>query len=177
MVQYFIKNKSEVYEMFQQFDRDVLTLVRATRKTNNIIWIHSDCGEFNSAKVREYAISVGIQCTTTCPYAPEQNGVIERSWRTIGEAATAMLLTSGLSEAYWEEARKCAGFTYNRLPRKGNELEKSPYELFFNRQPPIAYFRIFGSTAYVHKPIKNKNHSAKAWKGILVGCESSFQQG
>jgi len=88
-----------------------------------------------------------------------------------------MLLTSGLSETYWEEARKCAGFTYNRLPRKGNELQKSPYELFFNRQPHIAYFKIFGSTAYVHKPIKNKDHSAKAWKGIFVGYESSFQQG
>jgi hypothetical protein len=177
VVQYFIQNKSEVYERFKQFNDDVLTLVRSVTNTNKVIWIHSDCGEFNSSKVREYAINAGIQCTTTCLYTPEQNGVIERSWRTIGEAATAMLLTAGLSETYWEEARRCAGFIYNRLPRKGNDINKSPFEVFFNKKPHINYFKVFGSIAYVHKPNKTKDHGAKAWKGVFVGYESSHQQG
>jgi len=177
IVQYFMKNKSDVYEIFQQFNLEVLTLVRSLSTNNKIIWVHSDCGEFHSTRVREYAIKAGIQCTTTCPYSPEQNGVIERSWRTIGEAATAMLFTAGLSETYWEEARKCAGFVYNRLPRKGNDLNKSPYEVFFNKKPHISYFHVFGSTAFVHKPYRIKDHSAKAWKGILVGYESNRPQG
>jgi hypothetical protein len=177
IVQYFMRNKSDVYDLFKQFNEEVIALVRSTTTTNKVIWIHSDCGEFNSQKVREYAINSGIQCSTTCPYSPEQNGVIERSWRTLGEAATAMLLTSGLSETYWEEARKCAGFIHNRLPRKGNASEKSPYEIFFNKKLHIGYFKVFGSTAYVHKPSKSKDHGAKAWKGILVGYESNHQQG
>ena len=126
--------------------------MRSVNNTNRVIWIHSDCGEFNSDKVRDYAVKAGIQCTTTCPFSPEQNGVIERSWRTIGEAATAMLLTAGLSEAYWEEARRCAGFTHNRLPRKGIEANKSLFEVIFNKKPHINYFKVFGSIAYVHKP-------------------------
>jgi len=51
---------------------------------------------------------VGIELTATCQYTPEQNMVIERVWRTIGESAIAMLLTASLSEIYWDEARNTA---------------------------------------------------------------------
>ena len=68
-------------------------------------------------------------------------------------------------------------FFYKRLPGKGNDQNMSPYKLFFNRKPHISYFKIFGSTAYVHKPINNKDHSAKAWKGILVGYDHPFNKG
>ena len=51
----------------------------------------------------------------TCPYTPEHNAVIERIWRTISEAAIAMLLTAELPEKFWQEARKCAGHVYNRM--------------------------------------------------------------
>ena len=59
---------------------------------------------------------VRIELTTTCPYKPEQNMVIERVWETIGESAIAMLLTASLSEVFWEEARSTAYFLYNLYP-------------------------------------------------------------
>jgi len=57
--------------------------------------------------------SVGIELTTTCPYTSEQNMVIERVWKIIGELAIAMLLTSSLTEIFWEAARNTAWSTYN----------------------------------------------------------------
>jgi transposase InsO family protein len=105
-----MRNKSDVYDLFKQFNEEVIALVRSTTTTNKVIWIHSDCGEFNSQKVREYAINSGIQCSTTCPYSPEQNGVIERSWRTLGETATVMLL-HGVNQ----HTSKDFAYTYQKL--------------------------------------------------------------
>ena len=45
-------------------------------------------------------------------------------------------------------------------------------EVFFINKSRISYFHVF-----VHKPNMIKNHSAKAWKGILEGYESNHQQG
>ena len=33
---------------------------------------------------------------------------------------------------------------------------KSPYELWFDRKPRIKHFRVIGSTAYVHIPMKKR---------------------
>ena len=81
------------------------------RQTNNLrgdlqhIFLNTDMGECTSHSTIAYLKSVGVELSTTCPYTPEQNMVIERVWRTIGESAIAMLLTSSLSEIFWEEAR------------------------------------------------------------------------
>ena len=39
----------------------------------------------------------------------------------------------------------------------------------FGRKPHIRHFKVFGVYAYVHIPVKNKDHSAKAQQGIFVG--------
>ena len=144
-----MKNKSDVYDLFQQYEKDVLTIIRATSTGNKMIWMHSDYGEFNLATIR-----VCYQCRNSVLYYMSictrtkwsHREKFENNWRS----SNSTILTC-LSETYWEEARNCAGFIYNRLPRKGNDLNKSPYELYFNRKAHISYFKMFGSTAYVQK--------------------------
>ena len=69
------------------------------------IFLNTDMGECTSNAIIDYLDGVGIRLTTTCPHTPEQNMIIERVWRTIGESAIAMMLTAFLTEVYWEEAR------------------------------------------------------------------------
>ena len=121
-------------------------------------------GEFNSDQVISFLNSVGVKLTTTCPHTPEQNMIIERVWRTIGESAIAMLLTADLSEPYWEEARKTACYLYNRSPSAHTETNPlSPYESYFKVKPHVKNLRVFGSTCYPTNLVNNKgNHETKA---------------
>ena len=130
-------------------------------------------GECTSDVVISFLNSVGIKLTTTCPHTPEQNMVIERVWRTIGESAIAFLLTADRSESYWEEARKTVCYLYNRSPSAHTDvIPTSPYEQYYGRKPQVTNLRVFGSTCYPTNLVKNKgNHEPKAWKGTFVGYQ------
>ena len=106
-------------------------------------------GESTSNAIIKYLNGVGITLTTTCPHTSEQNMIIERVWRTIGESAIAMMLTASLSEVYWEEARKTACYMYNRSPSTIEaNFTTSPYEMYFGVVPSVSHLKIFGSTCY-----------------------------
>jgi hypothetical protein len=99
--------------------------------------------------------------------------VIERVWRTIGKSAIAMLLTSSLSEVFWEEARSTACFLYNRSP--GAHIAShptSPYVQYYGMQPHVLHFKVFGCKCYPTRLDRPKgNHTPKAEVGIFVGYQ------
>ena len=130
-------------------------------------------GESTSHKIIDFLNTVGISLKTTCPHTPEQNMVIERVWRTIGESAIAMLLTAELSESYWEEARKTACYVYNRSPGAHDDVSPvSPYQQYYGIAPHVNHLQIFGTKCYAKNPKKDKgNHEQKAWPGIFVGYQ------
>ena len=135
-------------------------------------------GEFHSAAVRNYCHEKGILHRTTCAYSPENNGVIERAWRTISEGSIAMLLTAHLSEPYWEEARRTAGYIRNRIVGGQPSVDpKSPYEKFFGVKPHIRHFKVFGVWAYPRIPIQLSDHQPRADKGIFVGYSDEIMGG
>jgi len=119
LIQFCIKEKSDVHKYFQKwYDEYIVPLRRTIVNTEELhhIFLNADMGECTSNAPISYLRSVGVQLTTICPHTPEQNMVIERVWRTIGESAIAMLLTASLSEIYCQEARSTALYLYNRLP-------------------------------------------------------------
>ena len=128
-------------------------------------------GEANSDDFNSKCQQLGITHTMTCPYSSNQNAVIERQWRTMTSAAISLLLTSGLSEYYWEEARRCACYVYNRIPSTRTDLQPlTPYRYFYGRDAPISHFQIFGSKCFVYIPNKDKgDHLPRATEGIFVG--------
>ena len=117
MVQYFIQTKDEVFQCFKLFYQEYILYVKSRPQNANMgaITIISDRGEFNSNAIALFCLEKGPTPITTCAYTPEQNGLIERTWRSISEAAIAMLTTVNLSEPYWESARECTGFIRNRI--------------------------------------------------------------
>ena len=56
----------------------------------------------------------GIVHETTCPYTPEQNGVVERKHRTLLQIARSLMLHSGIPIQYWGECVKTSVHLLNR---------------------------------------------------------------
>ena len=172
-MQFYIKKKSEVERCLRLWYESRVKALRLTSKGEDLrhIFINTDMGESTSNAIIDYLNEVGISLTSTCPHTPEQNMIIERAWRTIGESAIAMMLTASLSEVYWEEARKTACYMYNRSPSSHDAgFTTSPYESYYGTVPSVSHLRIFGSTCYPVNLTKAKgNHEPKAWPGIFVG--------
>ena len=109
-------------------------------------------GELNKEQIHDELIAPNgiFSVTTTCPYVPAHNGVVERFCRTLSDITICQLLASNLPESFWEESAKCANYITSRLSGAHPVVTPlSPYEVYFGIAPPISYFRIFGSVCYV----------------------------
>ena len=182
LIQYYIKEKSAVFTCLKEWYEEYIVPLRLTsedKETLRHIFLNTDMGECTSHATKQFLKSVGIELTTTCPYTPEHNMIIERVWRTIGESAIAMLITSSLSEIYWQEARSTACYLYNRSPGAHQEISMlSPYEQYYGVAPHVLHFKIFGSKCYATVLNKAKgDHSPKAVKGIFVGYQDQQVKG
>jgi len=61
-------------------------------------------GEFTSNEVKEYLNNANIKHETTSPYTPFQNGIAERSNRTIFECALATMIPAQVKPFLWTYA-------------------------------------------------------------------------
>src|SRR4051812_10722087 len=96
----------------------------------------------------------GIIHERTPPYSPQSNGVAKRKNRNLTDLVNAMLDTSGLSKAWWEEAIFTACHVLNKVPAKDNEI--TPYELWEKKSTTLSYLRTWGCLAKVNVPIIKK---------------------
>ena len=85
-----------------------------------------------SAKWNEMLTKRGVTETHSTPYLPQQNGVVERMMRTVGDSLRAIL--NGVDRRTWAWAAEYMAYTWNRLPKNeyarfaaGNGL--SPLEI------------------------------------------------
>jgi transposase InsO family protein len=163
---YFMARKSEVPEMFQQYIAEVATPEGLTIKR-----LRSDCGgEYKSARMRALCQKLGIKQEFSAPYSQAQNGVAERSWRTLGQMAKAMLKDSGLPKHFWAEAMDSACFTANRLPTDALDGD-NPYHRWTGDNPNYKRFRVFGCPVFVHVNAKSKKLDDSAKKCIFLGYD------
>ena len=97
---YFLKNKSEVFEKFKEFEAEVTNQtgqkIKAFRSDNG--------GEYTSADFKMYLKGKGIRHELTTPYTPQQNGLAERLNRTLQEMALSQLVHAGLPKSFWADS-------------------------------------------------------------------------
>lgn len=96
---YFIKEKFDVFVIFQQFKALVETQSGYCLKT-----LHTDRGgEFTSNKFDSYCKMNDIQRKLRASYTPKHNGIVECKNRTIVEMARSMMKGKNIPNIFWVE--------------------------------------------------------------------------
>lgn len=163
---YFLRNKYEVFDSMKDFTLEVEKETDLKIKT-----FRSDNGtEFVNSKINNFLKERGIKHQLTVPYTPEQNGVAERTIRTITEMTRCMLLDSELPKKLWAEAANTAVYIKNRLPHSANK-GRIPEEMWTGNKVDLSHLKVFGSTAYVHVPhqLRKGKWGSKSKRYIFVG--------
>jgi hypothetical protein len=108
---YFLKTKDEAAKKLVEYTEHVSTL----REGFKVKRLRTDGrGEFMGADFQQACRERGIRVEPSGPYSPQQNGVAERSWRTLTEMTRALLRDAGLSKSFWAEAMSTAVYIVNR---------------------------------------------------------------
>lgn len=162
---YFLKAKSESFKCFKEFRAMV-----ENQKCRKIQFFRTDNGlEFCSHEFETYLKEAGIVHQKSNPYTAEQNGLAERTIRTVVERARCLLFDANLDKRFWAEATSTAVYLKNRSVASGLN-NKTPFELWTNTKPDLSHVRIFGSQVMVHVPKEKRlKWDTKSRKNILVG--------
>ena len=140
-----MSRKSEVLEKFKQFQ------AMFERKFDcRIKNLYSDNGgEYEG--MLNYLAMKGICVGRSAPYTPEQNGIAERTNRTVMDMARSMLSHGGMSAQFWGEAVATATDICNHVGLRKSGM-KTALELLTGTKPFIGHFRTFGCQVMVHVP-------------------------
>lgn len=160
-----LKKRSEALDAFKEYK------ARVEKQTNQKIKkLRTDNGtEYCSKEFNDFLRDEGIARELTVEYTPQQNGVSERSNRTLVEMARCMLIQANLPISLWAEAINTAAYIRNRCPTKANK-DASPYEIWTGKKPYIGFMRKFGSRVIaLEKGRKRNKFEPKGKEYILVG--------
>ncbi|POM68330.1 Integrase catalytic core protein [Phytophthora palmivora] len=162
---YPMRNKNEVCAAFQNFLKEIRTTARLKIKV-----LRSDNGgEYWNKSMKTLCDDKLIKHEFTVPHNPEQNGIAERTNRTLVEMTRCILKESGLDKSYWCEAMMTAADIRNVLPNTSNQ-HSSPFELVFKRAPRLDHMRVFGTECYAHVPKqKRKKLDDTGVKCVFLG--------
>ena len=144
---YFMKEKSEVFSKFKEFEIDAELMtgckVQCLRSDNG--------GEYLASDFNNYLRQKLVKRQLTCSNTPQQNGISERKNRHVGEISKSLIHEKNMPGRFWAEAMNTAGYVINRLPSQ-NLNYVSPYEKLTGIKPNVSYFRVFGCICYVFVP-------------------------
>jgi hypothetical protein len=162
---YFLKHKNDAFSEFTSFCKLI-----QNQKSTSIISIRSDHGgEFENDLFSDFCKKYGIFHEFSFPRTPQQNGVVERKNRTLQECARTLLCDSNLPKHFWAEAISCACYVLNRVLLRPI-LNKTSFELFYDKIPKISYFRVFGCKCFILNTKDNLDKfDSKSDEGIFVG--------
>ncbi|XP_075092259.1 uncharacterized protein LOC142172522 [Nicotiana tabacum] len=102
--------KSEVIVVLKQYVAMIKTqfntMIRIVRSDNGTQFFNSQCTELFT--------KLGIIHQSSCPYTPQQNGVVERKHRHILDTARALKFQASIPLRYWGMCVKAAVYLINR---------------------------------------------------------------
>ncbi|KAI3813246.1 hypothetical protein L1987_17965 [Smallanthus sonchifolius] len=165
---YFLRTKDETAEILKSY------ILKAENQSNQKVKIiRCDKGtEFKNNTLNCFCESKGIERQYSAPRTPQQNGVAERRNIILIESARSMLADSKLPLTFWAEAVSTAFYVQNRVLIV-KPLNKTPYELWFQRVPYIGFLKPFGCpcTILITHGVLPK-FGAKSDEGYFVGYSS-----
>ncbi|RVX10421.1 Retrovirus-related Pol polyprotein from transposon TNT 1-94 [Vitis vinifera] len=147
---FLMKKKSEVREIFENFNNMVQTQFQAKiqvlRTDNAREYYHNILGS--------YLLENGIVHQSSCIDTLQQNGVAKRKNRHLMEVARSLMIASNVPKQLWGEAVLTATYLINRMPSRILQF-KTPSQILLAAYPSarIILFipiKVFGCTASVH---------------------------
>ena len=106
--------KSEVTQHFKEFKAEM-----ENQTGKKIKRLRTDNGgEYTTHALQQFLKENGIKHITTPPHSPQNNGLAERTGRTITEKARTMIHSRNLPKSRWGEAVVTATYLKNRSPSK-----------------------------------------------------------
>ncbi|KAL2885834.1 putative serine threonine protein kinase domain protein [Ceratocystis lukuohia] len=135
--------------------------------------LHSDeASEFKSNQSLLLAERRGIIWSRSAGYAHEQNGIVERSVRTVCESLCATHESANIPSKLWPETPQGILHILNRTAN--SVAQTSPYQVLYGKLPDISHLHPIGCRAFWPVQVKKRNKiEPKATSGILVGFHSS----
>jgi hypothetical protein len=167
-----LRDKTEVPEAFKK----VYFRMRAEFESSKIgiaesTTLQTDNGsEFTSRAFETFLNEQGISRRLSIPYTPQQNGLSERTVRTVKEKITTCLIQARLPKAYWAEIFYFALFLIDNLPYSPNNGE-TPYHYLHHHRNPFfsgAVVPVIGQEVWVHDPDAGL-FDEKAYRAIFLG--------
>ena len=136
---------------------------------------HSDGGgEFVNKELELFFSQNGTTQSTTVPYTPEHNSIVERMNRTELEMMKAMMHHCGAPVWLWGEASNYSGYLLNRRITNIND-KKTPSEIFNKKKPNLGGIHVFGCDVYYynHKVHRDSKLDVTSINGAFVGIEKN----
>ncbi|BBH04062.1 Toll-Interleukin-Resistance domain family protein [Prunus dulcis] len=162
---YFLKHKSEVFEVFKRWkamvENETGLKIKRLRTDNG--------GEYEDTRFKKFCYEQGIRMERTVPGTPQHNGVAERMNRTLTERARSIRIQSGLPKQFWAEAVNTAAYLINRGPSVPLE-HRIPEEVWSGKEIKLSHLKVFGCVAYVHISDQGRNKlDPKSKKCTFIG--------
>jgi hypothetical protein len=152
-----IKKKNGVVEHIMEFYE------RIKNQTGKLIKVlrTGQGREYEGERLATWKKQKGIIHQTTNHYTPQQNGVSERSNRTVMDSVRSSIYNNNSSNQLlqntgrhlmelWGEFLCATVYVRNRSVSSISDVPQ--YEKLFNKRPSVAYLRILGCRTYAHVP-------------------------
>ncbi|CAK1597413.1 unnamed protein product [Parnassius mnemosyne] len=165
---YFIRNKSDVFNIFKNYKAEVENFTGKKIKC-----LQSDNGcEYVNNEFNNFLKTNGITRRLSVPHTPQQNGVAERKNRTLIEMARCMMRQVGCPPSFWAEAVNTANYIRNRCPTRAINGE-IPFTIWKGNKPTVIYMQVFGSKVYYKEKGKQRGKfDSVSEVGIFMGYDT-----
>ena len=154
---FLMRLKYDVVSLLKQFVAEI-----ETQFDKRIKRIRSDNGtEFFNTNCDDLFKLHGIIHESSCPYTPQQNGVVERRHRHILETARAVKFQAGFPDKFWGLCIRAATHVLNRIPSTtlGNI---SSFEKLYGRPPLLDHMRVVGRMCFATNITTHDKFSPRA---------------
>ena len=164
-----LNKKSKVFSKFMLFKAFVETQFSTKIK----ILRSNGGGEYTSTEFKSFLSQHGIIHQLSCPYTPQQNGLVERKHRHLIETTITLLSQASMSTSFCSYALLTATFLINLLPTFVLNFV-SPWFKLYSASPDLSQLRIFSCACYPHlRPYSSHKLDHGTKECIFIGYSTS----
>ena len=133
--------------------------------------------ELKSDGFSAYCQEHGIMRQYSCPYTPQQNGVVERKLAHLFSLVRAMLKDAEMPSEWWSFAMRHASYVVNRTHTTALPGGVTPYEALHGTRDDPSKLRVWGCAIWVLDPRAHQKGKIvdRGIRGVFLGFASGVK--